>query len=905
MTAPTTAPPPAPAVTRFGQLTFTSVDGLGRPGGGWQVMDSQGVTPEEGQALVRRVDALFRWPTEIPDFPTAAQREQLPHRLVYAQAGPGTTAYWHTVPAGKDGSGRPGNVFAHIVLDRAPDDETVPLRPADLVLSHGWLRPFGPDEVRKAVLPPLAPQAGAATDKLGEVDRLRAIAERGALLQVLLDAVRAALDGGAPVALGLSRPADALSWIAAVGRLMSPGRARGLTWSTLERAATLARAGVHLAVVPLADLGQVPAGSVVALAEDEQPVLGDRNQPHRDLNGAPVAVTPWSDLADVVLGDEDRELAHRVLRAQDEVAAVVGDRDLDPGWPLAVAMTAQEREVHDAAEEARQFAEDKMPAGRSTAVLRRVMQRVLVGRLGRTAADAWTGLARLTEHDSAPLRAMAVGEYLDRALRDDDWLLGPRGVSVPAVTEGRYVPDDELRRSAHETLQRRASVAVAPGADPVRFAAAALRAVALMDDVDLLRNTAEAPRIGIEAYSLLDVSLPGPALDPTLGPQLVAAAGPVSGRILTEFAMPIVRDLARRSPKPPGQRVPPAVLAWLYPEPPAPQTVESLAREPDPLLAEIAAQATAIVSDPSTLRLSALWAELATDQPSPERLARLAAAPPLPPRELSAVVARFGPQPVPAFLLPALLQSAMGEDLQALVREVLDPRHDLLAIARQNVVADGALTAARMRDLAVTWTYGDDATRPAAARQLLAWADQLLTTFPRWRLAPDLQGPLTAAHVVEVILRSGPARPTTPSALEELIATAGRSGRVPWEAAEILWALLERRVLTDRAVVHAALLAASGPLPGTGVAALHALRELTVPGEDAPEPLLDAVVRSRVRTRRFSVDDLRDQLGRRVHDEIETAEPERSRARQWCDHFDAFADAWWTRVTPQAAEKWS
>ena len=59
---------------------------------------------------------------------------------------------------------------------------------------------------------------------------------RLATLFGLLDAVAAALDGGAPVVLGVESVDAAAQWIGLVSFLMSPGTAARLNFSTFDRA---------------------------------------------------------------------------------------------------------------------------------------------------------------------------------------------------------------------------------------------------------------------------------------------------------------------------------------------------------------------------------------------------------------------------------------------------------------------------------------------------------------------------------------------------------------------------------------------------------------------------------------------------------------------------------------------
>src|SRR5690348_177864 len=141
------------AVTpRYGQLAYTSFD---QPGGagGWQVKQTTGdLSPEETQRLASGVRTAFRPVTPLPDYPTPEQLDAAPRRLEYRRWAGDAAGYWHTVAAGADSTGRPGNVFAHVLLDRAPDSAPR-LRPIQRWGSPGWLRPFGAAAVAHAALP--------------------------------------------------------------------------------------------------------------------------------------------------------------------------------------------------------------------------------------------------------------------------------------------------------------------------------------------------------------------------------------------------------------------------------------------------------------------------------------------------------------------------------------------------------------------------------------------------------------------------------------------------------------------------------------------------------------------------------------------------------------------------------
>src|ERR1700681_4957635 len=252
--------------SRYGQLAYTSFD---KPGsaGGWQIKQVGGaLSADETQMLVSGVRTVFRPVEPLPTYPTPEQVERGPRRLAYRRIDAPTAGYWHTVPAGADSTGRPGNVFAHAVLD--PDPDAGPRdRPIQRWRSPQWLRPYGAGAVARAVLPDEAPGPAQVVTK----DSVAAFALdtstwRLATLFGLLDAVDGALHGGAPVVLGVESVDDAAQWIGLVSYLMSPGTAAWLKFSTFDRADQLSLARQshqHLTAVPVADLAAVPGGVVV------------------------------------------------------------------------------------------------------------------------------------------------------------------------------------------------------------------------------------------------------------------------------------------------------------------------------------------------------------------------------------------------------------------------------------------------------------------------------------------------------------------------------------------------------------------------------------------------------------------------------------------------------------------
>jgi hypothetical protein len=426
--------------TRYGQLSYTSFDAAGTVGG-WQVKETAGqLDAAEIHTLVAGVRTVFNPIRPLPAYPTTQQLESGPRRLAYRRVDQDSAAYWHTVPAGSDSTGRPGNVFAHALLDRAPGD--TPQRPIEWWRSKQWLCPYGPLAVANAVLPASPPEPGAVVTKDSVVEfALDPTTWRLATLFGLLDAVSAALDGGAPVVLGVESAESAAQWIGLVSFLMSAGTAATLNFSTFDRAEQLGLAmqgQQHLTAVPLADLERLPADALV-ISETDTLWLGELDgQPHRTAGGRTIAVTPWSAMAQVALLDS--ESARLVMDDIDRYAAHVGDVGLHPAWPMAMSV-ANYDEFADAEVEARAVIAAHSPPGaaRDPAVASTISG-VMHWVLGSSTREAWQALERTSDGPAGELADVA---YLRRAVADVAWLEQPDPVPVSSRSfQGRPVPRD-------------------------------------------------------------------------------------------------------------------------------------------------------------------------------------------------------------------------------------------------------------------------------------------------------------------------------------------------------------------------------------------------------------------------------------------------------------------------------
>lgn len=461
---------------RFGQLVYTSFDDRDGAGGGWRVKEETGgISPVERQEMTSRIVTNFDVGESLPQYPNDEQIASRPARLMYGALTGDRAGYWHTVDAGKDATGRPDNVLAHVVLDR---DVTVAggLRPIELWGSAQWLRAYGAAEVTDARL--ASDDYPQPTGELTCTSVVRFLTgmsfDKQLVFRVLLDAVHGAMSGGRGVILTTHEPRQGHWWIAALSYFMSPGVARRFSWSTYDDpylAGTDMRNGVHMVIVAADRARDLPRGKWLVLDDRDQPFLGALGSSH-GTGGGDVEATSWSILAEAVLADAD--MAERLIERQDAIAAELGDRDLSAVWPLAVAVR-EELVLNEFHQEADRVIADEAPMqSDSIPWLSDVVSNATIATAPNDVDDALDRLIAAQRRGVG--LAAAATRFAALALSDDHWVnAGP----LERVPEVRSV-DIASQRDA---IERLLGQVVNPGEDAGEGSAVALRQVLRLIDL--------------------------------------------------------------------------------------------------------------------------------------------------------------------------------------------------------------------------------------------------------------------------------------------------------------------------------------------------------------------------------------------------------------------------------------
>lgn len=757
---------------RWGQLTYASFDRGNGASGGWQIKETSGELDDEEIKMLRsRIVTQFDSEGSLSAFPGAAELAAVPRRLTYISDGQRPAAYWHSVMAGRDATGRPGNVFSHVLLDRRPDEISPAIRPIELWRSPDLLCPFGSEQVAAASLAHADhPAFGVEVNRQSVLEFLFEPAEwRAGLLSVLLDALHASFEGGPKVILSTDSVDKAAMWIAAVSMLMTPTRARGLNFSVYERAnglQGLLDRGVHLICVPSADVGLLPSAEEVAiLDEHEIPNLGDVGGPaHVTQAGSKIEATYWSTLAQAALVDV--ATADAAMATLDDVASRVPDYGHQPSWPLAMAALILPDRFEDVQSEASAVVRRWSPeALRTDSTLFSIATATFNEVSGASAEEAWE---RLQEpHLSSIMQEMYAQTYAERVLADWDWLARPGSVPLPGGSD-LVTSAPHLRVAAQKAVlglpERLASAASAGQAFT------ALKLVDFVHRSALLKLTEETDEHVKDAVALVVERVIQEIVDDDdLSAVMLTTAPRVTSTFIRDNFLGAVENTKRFQSRSPGRKVPAAFFAWLFEGSEfanAGIAAQNLHQHIPPMVLEYAIwrcrtgasllEHVRPLAAVGLLRALETGVELdaATDQV-------LYAFPPWQTAELLAVEREF-----PGVLEPEFFHSALLSDYST--PAVLELCRMIVA-NHASVAADGeAVSLAKLRLIAASdWTNGGFPDVLSKAHWILAAAEVAIRRSDGQIDVPELSGAVLVAATLS-LTKAADIR-STPKAIGDLI----------------------------------------------------------------------------------------------------------------------------------------
>ena len=546
---PLAVPPPG-----SGQLAYASAKG------GFGVQGTVGaVTADESTAIVSGINRDRReFGQDLPPFVSPADAARL-HRNFTVQPTPVGLVTWLSGPAGMDGSGRPGNVFTHALLERFPRPPGAP-RPIERWRSPAWLTPFGAADVESARLPEPFGDDHPAVHREAAIAFIRdPDAWRVGTLCALLDALTSS--GDAPVLVGVSSPDEAAQWMGAISHLLGRPYAERLSFSLWEAANTMSTRRVRskLVFVPEHQLDPTWTTPVTRsiVRTSEEPAA-------REWEPSPSptqALSPFGPLAAALFSFFDDPAA--VLADMDNIADRLGESAGQPGWPLAMALA---RHVEAWPELAAPVADallrecpdtlDSHPDLWALAV------RVVNRHIGGSAEAAWAAIQAYGPIP-VPMRDALRKVHLGLRLEHPGDLARAVG-AAPVVSAGRWSAwdDPEIHTLVEQGLR------AARAADPMSGAVLTLR---MADAVcgESLPGSSSTTMTQPLREAVADLVTPMLLqADPTT---LLRACGPLRNAALHAIVRPALSQLPLRgnaAQASPGRRLTPAVIAWLYPSPP-------------------------------------------------------------------------------------------------------------------------------------------------------------------------------------------------------------------------------------------------------------------------------------------------------------------------------------------------
>ncbi len=322
---------------RFAWATYASFSN-NRGSGGWQVGAGSELSPSEKDFFTSLAPTQLEPITPVTEFLSTEEIRDLPRRFVYLAPQPNRQVglYVQSVPAGKDATGRPGNVFSVGVVDRAPE---APLE------QEGWpifryQSPDFPTPFRSEAVDSVA-VGGGAEPRTNEDDQLNAAWSliNGMLGddRPVLYALQQALEDSDRLPVISSRSTwDAVLWMTALSTTMPPGLARQqLSFSVFERAQRLdvdawLQRGPAVVAVPFEDKDALRDPRLVVIDPTE-------------IRTPPEEVGLWSALTEAVFDSKDDTLEiinglNRLQPEEEEPSPEGAPHELEVGEALYQAL---------------------------------------------------------------------------------------------------------------------------------------------------------------------------------------------------------------------------------------------------------------------------------------------------------------------------------------------------------------------------------------------------------------------------------------------------------------------------------------------------------------------------------------------------------------------------------------
>lgn len=226
---------------RWAHVTYASFKSKTRRSG-WNVGPTLRASVQDQQDVSAAAPTSLVPVKSFDDFISSTDIDALPRRFEYRPRS-NSALFLQSVPAGKDATGRPGNVFTHAFIDQDLDEPMAAIYPIDLYRSPDLLTPFRAQAVNAVELNAALtePRPGVFADismAWMMVDEL--FGDRREVLYQLQDVLQA---GCKRAVLLLKSSNEAAYWIEALSSTLTPEEARTLLhFSTFERAATLPQA---------------------------------------------------------------------------------------------------------------------------------------------------------------------------------------------------------------------------------------------------------------------------------------------------------------------------------------------------------------------------------------------------------------------------------------------------------------------------------------------------------------------------------------------------------------------------------------------------------------------------------------------------------------------------------------